>query len=103
MTAAQPDHARQRAEGEATSIMEEFDASSPLTLAQELALKREVYDGGSDFALDIAEVLRSRQAEWLKGRRWSAAAPIPGRRELRRTSEYAQAAADADDVQSWEV
>ena len=40
----------------------------------------------------VAEVLRGRQAEWLRGRRWPEKAAIPGRPELERTSDHAQPA-----------
>lgn len=44
----------------------------------------------------VAEVLRGRQAEWLKGKRWPTRAAIPGRPELERTSDHAQAAPPDD-------
>ena len=68
------------ADVEATSIIEDFSAQSPYALASELGIKRDVYDEGADFALAVAKVLRSRQAEWqalvlaVKHHPWSCGA-----------------------------
>ena len=57
---------------------------------------REKVDMQAEIVPLVAEVLRRRQPEWLKGRRWPEQAPLPGRQELSRTSEYAQPSAPDD-------
>ena len=84
-------------ENEADVLMDEMPDLAPLDLAREMMAKRETYDMDAGAIPHVAEILRGRQAEWLKGRRWPAASAIPGRPELQRTNEYAQPLA-ADEI-----
>ena len=91
-------------ENEADVLMEEMPDISPLDHARELMAKRDTIDMQPEVVPLVAEVLRGRQAEWLKGKRWPTRAAIQGRPELDRTSDHAQASPpdDIDDgVVSW--
>ena len=81
---------------EADVLVVEIPDISPLDLARELMAKRETCDMDGATVPLVAQVLSGRQPEWLKGRQWSAAAPILGRPELQRTDEHAQHAAPDD-------
>ena len=94
------DRERQAIENEADVLMEEVNDIAPIDLARELMAKRGTIDMQSEIIPLVAEVLRGRQAEWLRGRRWPAKAAIPGRQELDRTSDHAQPAAP-DDNDRW--
>ena len=90
------DRDRQAVENEADVLMDEMPDISPLDHARELMAKRDTIDMQPEIFPLVAEVLRGRQAEWLKGKRGPTRAAIPGRPELKRTSDHAQAAAPDD-------
>ena len=95
---------RQAVENEADVLMDEMPDVAPLELGRELMADREKVDMQPEIIPLVAEVLRGRQAEWLRGRRWPAKAAIPGKPELERTSDHAQAAPPDDidaGVVSW--
>ena len=87
---------RQAVENEADVLMDEMPDISPLDHARELMAKRDAIDMQPEIVPLVAEVLRGRQAEWLKGKRWPTRTAIPGRPELERTSDHAQAAPPDD-------
>ena len=90
------DRERQAIENEADVLMQEVNDIAPVDLARELMAKRGTIDMQPEIIPLVAEVLRGRQAEWLRGRRWPAKAAIPGRPELERTSDHAQPVAPDD-------
>ena len=83
-------------ENEADVLMDEMADIAPLDLAREMMLKRDTFDMDFDAIPHVAEILRGRQSEWLKGRRWPLAASLPGRPELQRTRDHAQDAPPDD-------
>lgn len=84
-------------EAQADEIMADYPEYAPDVLALDVA-KAQNYEHGSDSQLQVAALLRSRQAEWLRGRRWpeGAGEHIPGKPDLTRTSEGAQPAPTDD-------
>ena len=78
--------------------MDEMPDVAPLDLGRELMADRDKVDMQQEIIPLVAEVLRGRQAEWVKGRRWPEKAKIPGLQELERTRDYAQDAPPDDDI-----
>lgn len=84
------DLARARAEYEliATEHMQTYPEYAPADLPYQL-MQAANCEHGAEVQMEVAAVLRGRQAEWLKSRRWSSE-PAADEGELTRSSDGAR-------------